>query len=327
MLSSLWFTSQNDEGMVCYGVSLGEGISSMQLLLIGLVTGILTGGVYALMSSGLTLIFGVLDIINIAHAILVIAGAYLSYVLATQWHIDPFLGLLITMPAMFALGVVLEWAFIRRLKRNRIMLSILVTYAIALVVEGILSIYYGTTLVTFRVSYTDASIPLPFFRFDSGQLYYLSVVSILTFLLAVVLLTALYVLVYRTKFGFALRATMQDRVASMLIGIKVDRVQTISFGIGIALCAAGGMAYGASNVFNPATSYDLITRLLVIIVLGGMGSLTGALIGSFVMVSIGNIVALFWAPIWSTFVFFLVLIVLLIFRPQGIFGRAEGRSL
>lgn len=299
----------------------------MQFLVIGLVSGILTGGIYALMSSGLTLIFGVLDIVNIAHAILVITGAYLSYVLSQQWHIDLFLGLLITTPIMFLLGAALEWAFIRRLKQDRIMLSILVTYALALVIEGILTIIFSGTLVTLRAPYSDASIPLPLFRLESGQPYYLSTLQLLTFLLAVVLIAALYVLVYRTRFGFALRATMQDRAASLLIGINVERIQTITFGIGIALCAAGGMAYGATNPFNAASSYDLITRLLVIIVLGGMGSLTGALLGSLLLVTIGDIAEVYGYGIWSSTIFFLVLIVLLLFRPQGIFGRAEGRSV
>jgi branched-chain amino acid transport system permease protein len=132
--------------------------------------------------------------------------------------------------------------------------------------------------------------------------------------------------VYRTKFGFSLRASMQDRTAAALIGIDVERVQAITFGIATALAAAGGMAFGTLNVFNPASSYDLIARLLVIIVLGGMGSLGGALIGSIVMLVIGDVTALLWSPIWSSTVFFVLLVLLLVFRPQGLFGQLEGRK-
>src|SRR5580765_7505452 len=112
----------------------------MSLILDAVITGILTGGVYALMASGLTLVFGVMDIINIAQGALVILGAYLSFVLQQQFHLDLFLGLVITLPAMFILGVIIYVLFIRPLKHDRTMLSILVTFAIALIIEGVLTI-------------------------------------------------------------------------------------------------------------------------------------------------------------------------------------------
>ena len=156
--------------------------------------------------------------------------------------------------------------------------------------------------------------------------FYINYIYLFAFLLSVVLLAALFMLVYRTDFGLRLRASMQNRTAASLIGIDVPRVQGITFGIGVALAAAGGVAYGATNAFNPASSYDLIYRLLVIIVLGGMGSLRGALIASLVMVVIGDVTALVWSPLWSSTVFFVLLVVLLVFRPQGLFGRLEGRK-
>jgi branched-chain amino acid transport system permease protein len=288
------------------------------LLIESVILGILTGSVYALMSSGLTLIFGVMDIINIAQGILVIVGSYLSYSLEKYLHIDIILGLLLTIPAMFLLGVGIEWAFLRRIKKDRVMLSILVTFAVALILEGVLNFIFTANYVQLQASYIDAAFPI--FGF------YLPYIYLFAFLLSLVLLTALYVLVYRTKFGFGLRASMQDRTAAALIGINVERVQTITFGIGVALAAAGGMAYGATNPFNAASSYDLISRLLVIIVLGGMGSLRGALLGSLLMVVIGDITDVVWSPVWASTVFFLFLILLLLFRPQGLFGRLEGRK-
>lgn len=292
----------------------------MTIVVEGVILGILTGGVYALMASGLTLIFGVLDIINIAQGILVILGAYLSYWLEQKFHIDLFVGLLITIPAMFVLGMVIEWAFIRRLKWNRVTLSILVTFAIAFIIEGVLQYVFTTDLVQLQAWYIDASIKVPFIGF------YLPYIYIFAFLLSVVLLGGLYLLVYRTTFGRCLRASMQNRTAASLIGIDVSRVQAITFGIGVALAAAGGMVFGATNAFNPASSYDLISRLLVIIVLGGMGSLWGALAGSLVMIVISDVTTLVWSPVWSSTVFFILLVVILLVRPQGLFGRLEGRK-
>ncbi len=281
------------------------------------VTGLLSGGIYALMASGLTLIFGVMDIINVGQGALVILGAYLSYVLEKYLNIDLFLGLLITMPAMFGLGIAVEWAFIRRLKRDRTMLSILVTFAIALIIEGILGLVFTTDYVQLHAWYVTAS-------FGIGG-FYLAYIYVFAFLLSVVLLAALYLLVYRTKFGQGLRASMQNRTAAELIGIDVGRIQNLTFGIGIALAAAGGMAFGATTSFNPGSSYDLISRLLVIIILGGMGSLGGALVASLIMLVVEDVTAVVWSPVWATTVFFALLVVLLLFRPQGMFGRLEGR--
>jgi branched-chain amino acid transport system permease protein len=272
------------------------------------------------MASGLTLIFGVMEIINIAQGILVILGAYLSYWLEQRFHIDLFVGLLITLPAMFLLGMVIEWAFIRRLKWDRTTLSILVTFAIAIVIEGALEFFFSANLVQLQAWYIDKSIYVPFLDF------YMPYIYIFAFVLSVVLLAGLYLLIYRTTFGRCLRASMQNRTAASLIGINVPRVQSITFGIGVALAAAGGMVYGATNAFNPASSYDLISRLLVIIVLGGMGSLWGALIGSLIMIIISDVVVLAWDPVWASTVFFVILVVLLLLRPQGLFGRLEGRK-
>ncbi len=290
----------------------------MTLIIEAVVLGILTGSVYALMASGLTLIFGVMDIINIAQGIFVILAAYLSYTLEKYLHIDIMLGLLVTIPALFLLGMGIEWAFIRRIRRDRVMISILVTFAVALIIEGLLNFIFTASYVQLQASYIDAAIPV--FGF------YLPYIYVFAFLLSCVLLTLLYFLVYRTKFGFGLRASMQDRTAAALIGIDVERVQTITFGIGVALAAAGGVAFGATNPFNAAASYDLISRLLVIIVLGGMGSLRGALVASFAMLIISDVIDVVWSPIWASTIFFALLIVLLLFRPQGFFGRLEGRK-
>lgn len=289
----------------------------MDLLFGVVVLGILTGGTYALMASGLTLIFGVMDIINVGQGALVILGAYLSYALEQHLHIDLFLGLLITMPAMFVLGVLIELAFLRPLKRERTLLSILVTFAIALIIEGVLGKVFTTDFVRLNAWYVSDSFPL-------GSVY-VPYVDLFAFALSVVLLGGLYFLLYRTTFGKALRATMQNRTAAQLIGIDVERVSTLTFGIGIALAAAGGMAFGADNAFDPGSSYDLISRLLVIIILGGMGSLAGALIASLLMLVVENVTSVYWSPVWATGVFYVLLALVLLVRPQGLLGQAETR--
>ena len=290
----------------------------MGIILEAIITGILTGGVYALMASGLTLVFGVMDIINVGQGALVILGAYLSYTLEQYLHIDLFLGLLITLPLMFVLGVTIEWLFIRPIKRDRTMLSILVTYGVALIIEGVLNLIFTANNVKLQAWYVTAS-------FQVGD-FYLSYIYVFGFVLAVILLGGLYLLLYRTKFGHSLRASMQNRTDAELIGINIERVSAITFGIGIALAAAGGMAFGATNAFNAGSSYDLISRLLAIIIFGGMGSLSGALIASIGMLVIEDVTAVVWSPVWASTVFFILLVIILLVRPQGLFGQLEGRK-
>ncbi len=290
----------------------------MKIIIEAVITGILSGGVYALMASGLTLIFGVMEIINIAQGALVILGAYLSYYLQTHYGVDLFLGLLITMPLMFLLGVLMEVVLIRPLKRDRTMLSILVTFAVALIIEGVLGIIFGTTYVQMHASYIDAS-----FQFAG---FYLSYIYVYGFILSIILLAGLYVLLYRTKFGYGLRASMQNRSAAELIGIDVERVSALTFGVGIALAAAGGMAYGATTAFNPDSHYDLISRLLVIIILAGMGSMRGATIASVIMLVIEDVTSVVWSPVWANTVFFALLVIVLMVRPRGFFGQLESRK-
>ncbi len=290
----------------------------MLIIIEAIITGLLTGGVYALMASGLTLIFGVMDIINVGQGALVVLGAYLSYVLSTYVHIDLFLGLFITMPVMFGIGVLIEWAFIRPLKVDRTMLSILVTFAVALIIEGVLSQFFSTTLIQLHAWYVDASLQIGSF--------YLGYIYVFGFALSLILLGGLYLLLYRTKFGQSVRASMQNRTAAELIGISVGRVSAITFGAGVALAAAGGMVFGATTAFNPGTHYDLISRLLAIIILGGMGSLRGALIASLGMLVVEDVNAVVWSTVWASTVFFIALVIILLVRPQGLFGQLEGRK-
>ncbi|NUR78790.1 MAG: branched-chain amino acid ABC transporter permease [Thermoleophilia bacterium] len=271
------------------------------------------------MAAGLTLIFGVMDIINIAQGIMVILGAYLSYVLSVHLGLDLFATLVLTVPALFVVGVTVEWVFMRRLAdRERTAMSILVTYAVAIIIEGILTQVFGVSFIQLHASYVNSSVHVLGF--------YLPYIYLYGFALAIVLLGGLYAILYLTRFGQSLRAALQDRRAAELIGIDVERVRTITFGIGIAVTAAGGMVFGATNSFNPNSGYDLISRLLTIVILGGLGSIGGALLAALFMLVLEDVVAVAWSPVWSTLVFFAALVIVLTFRPQGLFGRAAARA-
>jgi branched-chain amino acid transport system permease protein len=283
------------------------------LILEAVVFGILTGGVYALMASGLTLIFGVMRIINVGHGALVILGAYLSFALFKSANIDPFLSLVITMPLMFGLGVVLQIVFVRPLKsEDREALSVLVTYALALGIEGLLGFIFTNNFVELTAWYETASIAVLGFH--------IAFVYLFGFGLCLAILAAIFLMLYRTSFGAAVRATMLNRTAAQLVGVNVDRVSAIAFGIGVSTAAAGGVVFGLTNSFDPGSHYDLISRLLTIIVLGGMGSLRGAVIGAVGMLIVEDVTAVVISPVWASFAFFAILVVVLVVRPQGLYG-------
>jgi branched-chain amino acid transport system permease protein len=283
-----------------------------------IIDGILYGGVYALMAVGLTLIFGVLDIINIAQGILVVLAGYLSYVLSVHLHLDLFLGLLITIPVMFLVGVAIQVLFMRRLRgRERTSMSLLASYAVMIIIEGILYLVFGPDYVQLNASYVTSSVHVLGF--------YLPYIYLYGFGLAVALVVALYLMLYRTTFGRSLRATMQDQTAARLVGIDINRVAALAFGIGVAVTAVGGMVFGATNAFNANSGYDLISRLLAIIILGGMGSIGGALVAALFM-SVTEAIVDIWSPTWSVVVFYAALVIVLTFRPQGLFGHREARA-
>jgi branched-chain amino acid transport system permease protein len=294
----------------------------MATFLRAITDGVLEGGVYGLMAVGLTLIFGVLDIINIAQGIMVVLGAYLSYVLWTHLHIDVFVGLLITIPAMFILGVAIQYLFIRPLRgRERTSMSLLACYAVAIITEGILYQKFGSNYLSMNTYWTSPQATFKIFG------YYLPYIYVLGFALAVLFVVTIYFILYRTQFGRSVRATMQDLTAARLIGIDVNRVAALTFGIGVAVTAVGGMMFGAvSGGFNPNSGYDLISRLLAIIILGGLGSIAGALAAAVFMITLESVVDVVWSPSWAIVVFYGALVLVLSIRPEGIFGRKEARA-
>jgi branched-chain amino acid transport system permease protein len=292
----------------------------MHLFIQACILGLLAGGVYALMASGLTLAFGVMRVINVAQGAMIVLGAFLSYTLFTKLHIDPFVSVVLLTPLMFLVGVVLELVFIRPLRADeREELSLLVTWALALGIEGLLSVLYKTNYRSTITSYADKSWRI------LG--YHLSEVRVFAFGMSVVILTLLYLVLTRSEFGRTVRATVQNPVSARLLGVNVDKVSALGFGISVATATAAGAVFGMVTPFFPGSHYDLISRLLSIIVLGGLGSLGGAIVAALFMGVAEAVFAAEISPTWSSFTFFIVLIAILLLRPQGLFGTNERGAL
>ncbi|HEY0532930.1 MAG TPA: branched-chain amino acid ABC transporter permease [Actinoplanes sp.] len=292
----------------------------MHALIQGLILGVLTGGVYALMASGQTLIFGIMKVINLAQGAMVILGAYLAYQLFTSFGIDPFLAIPITTVLMFGLGVGVQLAFLRPLRsEDRSELSLLVTFAVALLLEGGMSVTWNETRRSINTGYANASWTV------AG--YQITLVRLWAFLLSLAVLGLLFLLLNRTRFGRAVRATVQNPDSARLLGVETERVSALGFGLGAATAAAAGSVYGLLYPFNAGSHYDLISRLLSIVVLGGMGSVGGAMIAAVIVSTSSAVVASTVSPAWSEMTFFVILILVLLVRPQGIFGTAARGAI
>lgn len=279
------------------------------------IVGLLTGGVYALMVSGLTLIFGVLRVINIAHGAFLVFSAYIAYWLLTVYGLDPTLSVVVSVPLFFIIGIVVQRFMISRVRGDP-GLTVLVTFALAIMLEGGMGAVWQSTGRSVRTFYTGIVFPLQL----AGVTVRLPLIRVGGFVLALFALGVLYVLLTRSDLGRAIRATIQNPVAAQLVGVDVARINAVAFGIGLATVAAGGALFSLIWTFNAASHEVWISKMLSIIVLGGMGSLPGALAASLLMGVAESVSAVTMTTYLSPIVFYLILFLTLIFRPQGLLG-------
>jgi branched-chain amino acid transport system permease protein len=284
----------------------------MTLFVQTLVLGLLIGGVYALAASGLTLIFGIMNVINVAHGAFLILAAYLTFIVWTHTGLDPMLLAVALTPVMFALGWLCYRLLISRIAGAPPSMSVLLTFAIALVIEGVLSIEYKGVFRAVTPSYFDESFHLGGLFFPTAQVYATAI--------AIGLLVLLYLSLTRTWLGRAIRASSQNEQGALLMGINIEAVAALTFAIGIATTGAAGAMLSVLYPFYPAAHYRWISRLLGIIVLGGMGSLPGAFAGALLLGVSETMTQTYLSTQWATAVPYVVILVVLLLQPQGIFG-------
>lgn len=290
-------------------------IPSASVLIQVFVVGLLTGGVYALMAAGLTLIFGVMRVINIAHGAFLVLAAYLTYWLFTGYQLDPFLSVIVTVPMFFVIGIIVQRFMTSRVNSDP-GLVVLLTFSLALTLEGIMGTLWKSTGRSVRTSYTGEVLTA-----QLGEISLrLPVIRVAGFIAAIVALAILYIYLQRSDLGRAIRATIQNKDVAQLMGVNVGRVQAISFGLGLATVAAGGALFSLIWTFNSGSGEEWISKTLSIIVLGGMGSLPGALIAALIMGSAESVAAVTMTSYISPIVFYLILFLTLILRPQGLLG-------
>lgn len=282
----------------------------LQILILGLAL----GGVYALMASGLTLIFGVMRIVNLAHPIMIICGAYVSYWLFKLFGLDPIVSMPISAIVMFCVGIIVYKLIFEKeaASAKYSEMTVLLTFAVALCFDGFLGFLFSNTQRITSPSYATDAIFIGEIFIPTGQLY--------AGIASIVVISSLLAFLRYTRFGYAIRATTQNRDAAQLMGVNVGFVSLITFGIGIGLAGAAGALVSFIFSFFPAKHWEWIAILMSLVVLGGMGKLAGAVVGALVLSVIAAFVGTYAGATWSTLTFFLALFLILLIRPQGLFG-------
>jgi branched-chain amino acid transport system permease protein len=285
----------------------------MSLLLQSIVLGVLLGGLYALLAAGLTLYFGVMRVVMIAHSAFLILAAYLAWFFASETGLDPLLSLVVTVPLFFVIGVGMQRLLISRLRPSTLtMMSVLLTFAIALVIEGMLGFVWSGTQRRVRLSYGGGDFEV----FGAN----IAVVKLIAFALAAASLVVLFVVLTRTRFGQALRATIQHQEAAQLVGIDTNRIAGYGFGIGLATAAVGGTALSLDATIYPSLHWHWIGPLMAIIVVGGLGSIPGAAIAAMLLGLGQSLLQIPLGTTWAQTFFYIILFVTLMVRPEGFFG-------
>jgi branched-chain amino acid transport system permease protein len=277
-----------------------------------LILGLLVGGVYALLASGLTLIFGVMNVINIAHGAFLILAAFLTWTLWDAAGVDPLAAIVVTAPAMLLFGWLLYTTTVGRIRKAPPAATVLLTFGLALVIEGLMGIVWGNTAHAVTAPYFNESFHLGSVFLPKAQVY--------GGIVALAVLAMLWIVLTRTWLGRAIRAAAVNPQGAALVGVNVAAVSAATFAVGVASAGAGGSIASVLYTFLPGSHYVWISRLLGIIVLGGMGSLPGALIGALLLGVAETMTVTYISPAWASAVPYALVFVVLLIRPSGILG-------
>jgi branched-chain amino acid transport system permease protein len=284
-----------------------------------IVDGLVLGGVFSLTAVGFSLVFGVMNVVNLTHGVTVLTGAYLAYAAQRGLGIDPLLAIPGIMVILFFVGygyqrTIIQWST----DRSSLLASLLATFGVALVVRNLLVLVFGPDFKSVTPSYAFVSLKFAGMTIDMVRLSAL--------LASLVLIAALGWLLYRTDWGRIIRATAQQDFAAGLCGVNVRHVYGLTFGVASAFAGAAGAVIGVLLPFAPPDEGNWTLRAFVVVVLGGVGSPAGALFGGLLLGLISTFTSQYIGPAFPNAMMFLVLVVMLLVRPQGLLGTSFGGS-
>lgn len=281
-----------------------------------LVNWLLLGSLYGAVALGFSLIWGIMNIVNLAHGSFIVVGAYAAFSLYTHWHIDPYLGIPLTMAILFVIGWFVQYIAINRVIRAPFLVTFLLTFGLDLLVVDLVQQIFSSDFRSINTGYAGNGLNIGsvHIAFDSS----------IAALIAILLTAILSYFLARTRQGNAILATGMDRDAARLMGINISRTYALTFGIGAALAGAAGAMLAELYPFSPSVGGAFTLRAFVIVVLGGLGTPWGALAGGLVFGFAETVIPLLpgVGPGYDNAIAFLVLVAVLVFRPNGLLGKA-----
>jgi branched-chain amino acid transport system permease protein len=298
------------------GARDGDKECSMEVFLQSVLSGILVGGVYALIGIGLTIIFGVMRVINFAHGDLLMLGMYATWFIFTKTGLDPYVALIATAPLLFLWGAFLQKTLINRVLNALPQNQILLTIGLGLIMSNTMLLIFTSDYRILTTSYSSSSFDV--FGLSVSQ------PLLISFLITVAITVALFWFLQRTDTGQAIRATAQDRDAAQLMGINVRWTSVLSFGIGSALAGAAGALIAPTYYIYPQVGGAFTLKAFVIVVLGGMGSIVGATLGGLIIGVTESLSALYVASGLKELVVYVLFLALLLFKPSGLLGKSRA---
>jgi branched-chain amino acid transport system permease protein len=282
-----------------------------------ILDGLLTGSLYALIAMGMALIFGVMRIVNFAHGAFLMLGMYATWIIFQYAHINPYYGFLAAGLILFAIGMLVYGGLVRRVPAQAEFMIILLTMGVSL-------ICVDAVLLIFGADYHQVNFALINKNIHLGTQISLNAPYLISFAIALAAAGSLYLLVMHSMFGRAARAIAQNPYSAPLMGINVNRVQAITFGLGAASAGlAGGLLLPVFYLY-PEVGHLFNLRSFLIVVLGGMGSIEGAAAAGLMLGVVESLTSLYWGNEWALVVDFIVFILVLSLKPSGIFGRQRA---
>jgi branched-chain amino acid transport system permease protein len=285
----------------------------MVLLWQVLANGILLGGLYALMALGLALVWGVLNIVNLAHGAFIMLGAYVCYYLFAVFHVDPFVALPVAMVVLFVLGYTLQRHVLNLIIRAPMFNTLLVTFGFEVVLTNLAQMIFSADYRTINPGYAGANFDL------LGATIPLA--RILAFVTGLVLTAGLWFFLLKARLGRAIRATAQNLTAARLYGVETRTIYAITFGLGAALAGAAGDLYGLVSQINPYIGGSLTAKSFAITIIGGLQNPLGVVVGGIFLGIVESLTALYLGPTYTDVASFGILVLVLVLRPSGLLGR------
>jgi branched-chain amino acid transport system permease protein len=280
-----------------------------------IVSGLLIGGLYALISVGLTLIFGVMKIINFAHGDLMMLAMYGTYWMFTLYGIEPYVSLVITVPILFVVGLVIQKFLINRTLKAPQASQLFLTLGLMLILQNVALLFWKADYRAIRTYYTGSVIKL-------GEVF-VSTPRLASFSAAMILTGVLYVFLTHTRIGRAMRATSQNREVSSLMGVNVPRTYMVAFGIGAACAGATGTLLSTYFYISPTVGTSFTLVAFVAVVLGGMGSFTGAFLGGLILGLAQSLGVVYIGTQYGEMIVWILFIFVLLLKPSGLLGKSR----